>query len=75
MQVNATIVINSFEIETQGRQSARVKAAFVIGNMPTAMNQFDCTIPMTEKAMELIEQLKDELAKGVGEKITKEEAE
>jgi len=69
VQVKAEIVINSFEVNTQSRHPIRVKAAFKIGNMPTAMNQFDCTIPMTDKAIELIEQLKNELAAGVGERI------
>jgi hypothetical protein len=73
MQVNATIVINSFEIETQGRQSAKVKAAFKIGNMPAGMNPFNCSIQLSEKARQLIDELLLELAAGVGEKISEED--
>jgi hypothetical protein len=72
MQVKAEIVINRFDIDTQGRYPIRVDAAFKIGNMPNGMNPFKCTIEPSKEAIELIEKLKIELAKGVGERIQEE---
>jgi hypothetical protein len=40
--------------------------------MPNGMNPFKCTIEPSKEAIELIEKLKIELAKGVGERISEE---
>jgi len=69
MQVSAKIQINSFEVDAISRQTARIKAAFIIGNMPTGMNPFSCSIQLSDVAQKLLEELIAELAKGVGEKI------
>lgn len=73
MQVSAKIQINSFEVDAISRQSARIKAAFKIGNMPSAMNQFNCSILLTDKAQKLIDELLEEFANGIGRKINEEE--
>lgn len=69
MEVKAKIQINNLEIDTISRQTARLKAAFLVGNMPTSMNPFNCSVQLSEKAQEHLDGLITELVKSVGEKI------
>lgn len=69
MEIMAKVQINNLEIDTISRQTARLKAAFLIGNMPNGMNPFSCSVQLNEKAKEHLDGLITELIKSVGDKI------